>query len=66
MKIQVNHAEVELGMQATVADLVAAQGLPDRGIAIAVANKVVPRAQWHTTPLSEGAEVTIIRAVCGG
>ncbi len=66
MKIHVNHAEVELGTRATVADLVAARQLPDRGIAVAVENKVVPKAQWHTTLLFEGAQVTIIRAVCGG
>ena len=66
MKIYVNRAEAELGAEATIADLVAGQQLPDRGIAIAVDNKVVPRAAWENTPLHEGANVTIIRAVCGG
>lgn len=66
MKIYVNRAETELGAEATVADLVAEQQLPDRGIAIAVDNKVVPRTAWESTPLHEGVNVTIIRAVCGG
>ena len=66
MKIYVTRAETELGAEATVADLAAAQQLPGQGIAIAVDNKVVPRAAWADTPLHEGASVTIIRAVCGG
>jgi sulfur carrier protein ThiS len=26
----------------------------------------VPRTEWAETPLSEGADLMIIRAVCGG
>ena len=66
MKVYANRTEMQLGVGATVADLVVAKGLPDRGIAIAVDGKVVPKAQWSVTPLCEGADVTIIRAVCGG
>ena len=40
--------------------------LPERGVAVAVNNKMVPRLQWEQTPLSEGANVVIIKAACGG
>jgi sulfur carrier protein len=40
--------------------------LPSTGVAVAVGNQMVPRSAWATTPLSEGADIVIIRAVCGG
>lgn len=40
--------------------------LPEKGVAIAVNNKMVPRVQWEQTPLSEGTSVIIIKAACGG
>jgi sulfur carrier protein len=35
-------------------------------VAIAVDCRMVPRTEWAETPLSEGADLMIIRAVCGG
>ena len=40
--------------------------LPEKGVAVAVNNKMVPRMLWAETPLSEGATVVIIKAACGG
>lgn len=42
------------------------EGLPKRGIAIAVNNEVVPSAQWSTKRLSDGDRLTIIKAFYGG
>jgi sulfur carrier protein len=36
------------------------------GIAIAVDAQVVPRGEWDTTELDEGARVEILRAIQGG
>jgi sulfur carrier protein len=38
----------------------------DRGVAVAVAAEVVPRASWATTVLSEGDQVEVLIAVQGG
>ena len=53
---------------ATIAELLLARELaPDaRGIAIALNGRLVPRAAWTTTPLREGDQVEIVRAMQGG
>jgi len=37
-----------------------------KGIAVAISNKVVPKKEWDTTVISESDEVLIIRATQGG
>lgn len=66
MKIEINHSSVDVTAGATVADVLTAQGMDADGIAVAVDNKVVPRAKWGETVLQENARLTVIRAVCGG
>lgn len=65
MKISVNNKPVtteaaHLGM------LAAELALPERGVAVAINNKMVPRDLWEQTPLSGNASVIIIKAACGG
>ncbi|WP_408931237.1 sulfur carrier protein ThiS [Corynebacterium sp. YSMAA1_1_D6] len=50
----------------TVAQLLNEKGIAAEGTAVAVAEQVVPRSQWDTTTLSEGASVEILTAVQGG
>lgn len=40
--------------------------LPAKGVAVAVANKMVPRSEWMATELKESDSVVIIKAACGG
>ena len=40
--------------------------LPEKGVAIAIGNSIVPRAQWSETPLHENDNIVIIKAACGG
>jgi sulfur carrier protein len=51
---------------ATVATVAAELDLPPRGIAVAMDREVVPRGQWESTPLVEGARVEVVHAVQGG
>jgi sulfur carrier protein len=37
-----------------------------RGVAVAVDAEVVPRGEWETTELGEGARVEVVRAIQGG
>lgn len=65
MNILINHKPTET--QATqVEELVAELGLPNRGVAVAIANKMVPRAEWANTQFKENDEITIIKAAFGG
>jgi sulfur carrier protein len=37
-----------------------------RGVAVAVDAAVVPRGEWDTTTLDDGARVEVLRAIQGG
>lgn len=50
----------------TVAEAMAACGFPDKGVAVAIDNRVVRRGAWDETRLSDGQSLTVIKAVCGG
>ncbi len=53
---------------ATVDGLLDVLDLPhrDRGVAVAIAAEVVPRAAWASTVLHDGDEVEVLVAVQGG
>ena len=59
MKVLVNNKETELtqGQQLE---------LPAQGVAIALHNRMIPRAEWEHTVLKEGDSLVIIKAACGG
>ena len=40
--------------------------LTQKGIAVAVNNAVIPKAEWQTKTLTENDKITIIRATQGG
>ena len=65
MKIKVNGEEYQLE-GSSVAQLAAQMRLPDKGVAIAVGMQMVPRSEWETTQLAEGAEIIVIKAASGG
>ncbi|AEF34387.1 MAG: sulfur carrier protein ThiS [Mycolicibacter algericus] len=65
MIINVNEKQVEVAEATTVAALLASMGYPDRGIAVAVDQAVLPRSRWATT-LSDGARLEVVTAVQGG
>jgi sulfur carrier protein len=50
----------------TLCELLAGLGAPDRGVAVAVDAEVVPRGQWETYMLADGARVEVLIAVQGG
>ena len=50
----------------TVAQLLEEKGIDADGTAVALSEQVVPRSQWESTPLTEGAAVEILTAVQGG
>lgn len=68
MKLILNTNPIELNSpaQPSVADLLTSRGIAPRGIAVALNNKVVRRADWPVTLLNEGDHITIITAICGG
>jgi sulfur carrier protein len=68
MKVLLNGETAELADGATVRAAVESLDLPTagRGVAVAVDAEVVPRTEWETHELQEGARVEILRAIQGG
>ena len=65
MLIRINAEQVEVDEHMTVAALLQSLGYPDRGVAVAVDQAVLPRSRWATT-LSDGADIEVVTAVQGG
>lgn len=65
MTINVNNKPVETEAS-TLKKLAEQLGLPEKGVAVAVSNKMVPRSEWDGCALQEGASIVVIRASCGG
>jgi sulfur carrier protein len=63
--IRVNADDLEVDDHTTVAALLQSLGYPDRGVAVAVDQAVLPRSSW-TTALSDGANIEVVTAVQGG
>jgi len=68
VNVSLNGESAVLEAGATVADAVAVAGVEEaaRGVAVAIAGEVVPRAEWAERGLREGDEVEVVRAVQGG
>ena len=68
MRVVLNGSEAVLADGATVREAVEALDLPaeGRGVAVAVDAEVVPRTQWETHELTDGARVEVLRAIQGG
>ena len=47
-------------------ELAQEMNLPEKGVAVAINNQMIPRAEWADTPIAEGADIVIIKAACGG
>lgn len=65
MDITINNKPLSTSA-ATISQLAAELALPEKGVAVAVDNKLVPRGDWGSFELREGAAVTVIRAAFGG
>jgi sulfur carrier protein len=50
----------------TVTGLLEALDVPSRGVAVAVDAEVIPRGEWESYTLDDGARVEVLIAVQGG
>jgi sulfur carrier protein len=68
MTITLNGERHELAAGTTVRALLDGLAVPGdgRGVAIAIDAEVIPRGEWATTELDEGARVEVVRAIQGG
>lgn len=65
LKIKVNNQEVTTEA-ANIQQLAEQLNLPEKGVALAVNNRVIPRADWADTALEESENIVVIKAAFGG
>lgn len=65
MIVMVNEENISVDAHTTVAALLDSLGFPDRGVAVALDDAVIPRSRW-ATELFDGARLEIVTAVQGG
>ena len=65
MNVTVNNKPVETGAS-TLKELALQLELPEKGVAVAVSNKMVPHSEWGNFAITEGVSIIVIRASCGG
>ena len=58
--------ETEVKDGCTIAELSTFLALPEKGIAIAVNNRMVPRIEWEKCVLHPNDSLVVIKAACGG
>lgn len=66
MNIHVNGEPRQLPAPLSVLQLLAAEGLAERRVAVEVNGQIVPRSQHATHGLAEGDRVEIVHALGGG
>ncbi len=65
MKIRINNKETDVQAKSLL-DLAKELSLRERGVAVAVNNRMIPRTDWQQTALKDDDNIVIIKAVCGG
>ncbi len=65
MKVKINNKETNITAQ-RLDQFAEELALPDKGVAVAVNNRMVTRADWAATMINEGDDIVVIKAVCGG
>lgn len=65
MKVTINNKETETQAK-TIRELAKELDLPATGVAVAISNEMVPRDEWENTIITEGADIVIVKAFCGG
>ena len=65
MKVTINNKETETQAK-TIRELAQELDLPATGVAVAISNEMLPRDERENTIITEGADIVIVKAFCGG
>ena len=64
--VRLNGRDVSLPAGSTVSDLLHAEGLANRRVAIECNREIVPKSQHASHPLSDGDQLELVHALGGG
>ena len=65
MKVNINNKPTDVNAT-SLQELATELSLPEKGVAVAVNNRMVTRAEWNQTAINENDNIVVIKAVCGG
>lgn len=66
MEVIVNHQPITLSDNSNVLSLLELLNKKAEGIAVAVGERIIPKAEWGTTSLKEKDQIILITATQGG
>ena len=67
MNVFINNNSINCSEETTLHQLLHTQGITSsKGIAVAINNSVIPKADWEQKKLTNNDKITIIRATQGG
>ncbi len=66
INIFLNGKQMEINAQISVQDLIIAQGLKDKMIAVAINMKIIHKNEYEKTIVAENDKIEIVRPVGGG
>ncbi|MGL5684079.1 MAG: sulfur carrier protein ThiS [Marinifilaceae bacterium] len=66
IKVYINDHEITIQATSTLSDALASSNVDAVQCAVAINQRIVSRAQWDTTSLTDGDKILIIKAVQGG
>lgn len=66
MNVIVNKKNIEVEENISIKELLDFLQIDGGFCAVAIGNKIVKKTQWVETKLTEGDNITIINATCGG
>lgn len=66
MLIKINNEETDVAEGTMLSALAESRRLPDKGVAIAVNNELVPRQSWADCEIHAGDNIIIVKAFSGG
>jgi thiamine biosynthesis protein ThiS len=66
ISISVNGKPLRIHPETTLSDLLRSLDLPERGVAIEVNGKIIPKSQWGDYRLNTGDIVDLVQMMGGG
>ncbi len=66
MPIEINGRTRELETPIMLGELIDAEVTDRRGVAVSLNGEVLPRSDWDTTTVDDGARIEVVGAVQGG
>lgn len=66
MDIKVNNKAMSVADGISLQQLAKELDLPEKGVAVAVNNQMIPRQEWSGKTLTINDQIVVIKAACGG